>query len=331
LAGTINDARRCAIVCIQRAGIATNVRSAAILKGKTMDVATFHAIRRFVDVQSGRIAFFEQGQGPVALFVHGVPLNGYHWRHVIDRVQHRRRCIAVDLMGLGYTEIEPSQDVSFTAQARMIAEVIDALGIEKVDLIGNDSGGAVAQIFAAHNPNRLASVVVTNCDVHDGWPPPQVLPIMEHARNGTLAPIFQSMVDRPDLARERNARGESVPLFRSYADPSVLTDEIIRLYLQPVLSSQQRIEAFQKYWLGFDNRHTVAIYPQLKLLSVPTLIVWGLQDIFFDKKWAYWLKKTIPGAKRVVEVTDARLFFPEDRPAALAGSMLKFWDDVSID
>jgi pimeloyl-ACP methyl ester carboxylesterase len=85
------------------------------------------------------------------------------------------------------------------------------------------------------------------------------------------------------------------------------------------------------YWLGFDNRHTVAIYPQLKLLSVPTLIVWGLQDIFFDKKWAYWLKKTIPGAKRVVEVPDARLFFPEDRPAALAGPMLKFWNDVSID
>jgi hypothetical protein len=44
-------------------------------------------------------------------------------------------------------------------------------------------------------------------------------------RNGTLAPIFQPTLDRPDLARERYARGESVPLFRSYADPSVLTDE----------------------------------------------------------------------------------------------------------
>jgi pimeloyl-ACP methyl ester carboxylesterase len=75
-----------------------------------------------------------------------VPLNGYHWRHVIDRVRHRRRCIVIDLMGLGYTEIGYSQDVSFTAQARMIAEVLDALGIEQVDLVGNDSGGAVAQI-----------------------------------------------------------------------------------------------------------------------------------------------------------------------------------------
>jgi len=294
-----------------------------------MDIATFHANRRYADVKSGRIAFVERGQGPVAVFVHGVPLNGYHWRNVIDRVQHRRRCVAIDLMGLGYTEIEPSQDVSFTAQARMIAEVLDALKIEKIDLVGNDSGGAIAQIFAAHHPERLTSLVLTNCDVHDGWPPPQVLPIMEHARKGKLAPIFQPMLDRPDLARERYARGESVPLFRSYADPSVLTDEVIRLYLQPLLSSQERLEAFQRYWLGFDNAHTVAIHSALETLQVPTLIVWGLKDIFFDKTWAYWLKDTIPGAKRVIEIADARLFFPEDRPDALSGPMLQFWGEVA--
>jgi pimeloyl-ACP methyl ester carboxylesterase len=293
-----------------------------------MDITTFHANRRYADVKSGRIAYFEKGSGPAALFVHGVPLNGYHWRNIIDRVQHRRRCIGVDLMALGYTEIAPTQDVSFTTQARMLAEVMDALGIEKFDLVGNDSGGAIAQIFAAQHPERLTSLVLTNCDVHDGWPPPRVLPIMEHARKGTLAPIFQLMLDRPDLARERYARGESVPLFRSYADPSVLTDEVIGLYLRPLLSSQQRIEAFQRYWLGFDNSHTVAIHAALKALQVPTLIVWGLKDIFFDKKWAYWLKDAIPGARRVIEVPDGRLFFPEDLPDTLAEPMIQFWDEA---
>ena len=66
-----------------------------------------------------------------------------------------------------------------------------------------------------------------------------------------------------------------MPLFRCYADPRILTDEVIRLYLQPPLSSQQRIEAFQRYWLAFDNAQTVAIHAALKRLSVPTLIVWG--------------------------------------------------------
>ena len=193
--------------------------------------------------------------------------------------------MAVDLMGLGYSEITPTQDISFTAQARMLAQVIDALGIERVDLIGNDSDGAIAQIFAAHHPDRLTSFVLTNCDVHDGWPPQQVLPLLQHARAGTLVPIFQPLMDRPDLARERHANGEQVPLFRSYADPSVLTDEVIRLYLQPLLSSPQRIAAFQRYWLGFNNTQTVAIQAALQTLQVPTLIVWALQDFFFDKKW----------------------------------------------
>jgi pimeloyl-ACP methyl ester carboxylesterase len=209
-----------------------------------MNIATFHKSRRFAEVKSCRIAYFEQGQGPVALFIHGVPLNGYHWRHIIDRIQHRGRCIAIDLMGLGFTEIAASQDVSFTAQAQMIAEVLDALGIGKINLIANDSGGAIAQIFAAHHSDRLTSLVLTNCDVHDGWPPPQVLPLIEHSRNGTIAAVFGPTAEHPNLARERHARGESAPLFRSYADPGILTDDLIRLYLQPPLSSPERIDAF---------------------------------------------------------------------------------------
>ena len=93
-----------------------------------MDIASFHARRRFAEVKSGRIAYFEEGEGPVALFIHGVPLNGYHWRHVVGRVSHLRRCVAIDLMGLGYTEIAPDQDVSFTAQAQMLGEVLDEIG-----------------------------------------------------------------------------------------------------------------------------------------------------------------------------------------------------------
>ena len=293
-----------------------------------MDIASFHAARRFAEVKSGRIAYVEQGNGPAALFIHGVPLNGYHWRHVVDRLKHRRRCIALDLMGLGYSEISANQDVSFTAQAQMIAEFIDALGIDKIDLVANDSGGAIAQIFAAHHPHRLNSLVLTNCDAHDNWPPPQVLPLIERSRAGTLAPIFQPLIDRPDLARERHARGEPVPLFRCYTDPSVLTDEVIRLYLAPLLSSPERIDAFGRYFLGFDSTHTTAIEPALKTLHAPTLIVWALDDFFFDRKWAYWLKDTIPGARRVVEVPDARLFFPEDRPDAVAMPILEFWDEL---
>ena len=281
-----------------------------------MDAAEFHSLRRFAQTPSGRIAYSEQGAGPVALFIHGVPLNGFHWRHIIAELRGTRRCIALDLMGLGYTEIGPAHDVSFTAQARMLAEFLDALGIEQADVVANDSGGAIAQIFAAGHPQRLRSLTLTNCDVHDNWPPPAIAPQIEAARKGTLIDAYAGFIDQPDARRER--------FKRAYADPGVLTNETYRVYIDPLRSSAQRRDNFHRYWLAFDNRQTVAIEPRLRELRVPTLVVWGLDDIFFELKWAHWLKRTIPGARRVVEVPDARLFFAEDRPQALAGPLREF-------
>jgi haloalkane dehalogenase len=71
----------------------------------TMHVAEFHAARRFEDTPFGRIAFIERGSGDPALFVHGLPLNGFHWRSVIESLAGHRRCVEPDLMGLGYTEV----------------------------------------------------------------------------------------------------------------------------------------------------------------------------------------------------------------------------------
>lgn len=58
-------------------------------------------------------------------------------------------------------------------------------------------------------------------------------------------------------------------------------------------------------------------------MRAPTLIVWGTADVFFDVKWAYWLRDTIPGATEVIEVPGAKLFFPEEQPAMLAERILE--------
>src|SRR5271155_1586938 len=59
--------------------------------------------RRFLETQYGRIAFMDRGMGDVVLFLHGFPLSGFQWRGAIGRLSPHRRCLAPDLMGLGYT------------------------------------------------------------------------------------------------------------------------------------------------------------------------------------------------------------------------------------
>src|ERR1051325_8079755 len=96
-----------------------------------MTPTEFAAARRTVDTPSGTIAYVEHGQGPAALFVHGVFLNGYLWRDVLARLGGVRRCLAVDLLAHGATRVRPGQEISFPAQARMLVEFLDALGIER--------------------------------------------------------------------------------------------------------------------------------------------------------------------------------------------------------
>src|ERR1700756_61528 len=140
-----------------------------------------------VETPSGRISYTSAGSGPVALFVHGVVLNKHLWRHQLSGLSDIRRCIAVDLLAHGDTEIEPNQDVSVTANANMLREVLDALRIDQVDLVGNDSGGGIAQIFAALNPNRVRSLTLTDCDTHDNWPPEAFKPFVEMVAAGGLS------------------------------------------------------------------------------------------------------------------------------------------------
>src|SRR3979490_2408894 len=141
---------------------------------------------RHVDTPSGRIGYVEVGSGPVALFVHGVLLNKHMWRYQLGALSDFRRCIAVDLLAHGDTEIAAQQDVSVTANAKMLGEFLDALHIDQVDLVGNDSGGGIAQIFAAHHPQRVRSLTLTNCDAQDNWPPEAFQPFLAIAATGGL-------------------------------------------------------------------------------------------------------------------------------------------------
>jgi len=269
--------------------------------------ATTQPSKRSVRTASGKIAYVEQGSGPVALFVHGVLLNGHLWRHQLAHLSDIRRCIAVDLLAHGDTEIVPEQDVSVTANANMLAQFLDALDIAQVDLVGNDSGGGIAQIFAALHPHRVRSLTLTDCDTHDNWPPEAFKPFLAMAADGGLRGALEAMLADKSVYRSPDALGPA------YEHAERLSDADIDLYLQPFLRTPQRLRDFERFLAAFDNKHTRAIENRLKALAAPTLIVWGTDDIYFDVRWSRWLAETIPGTRKRVEYEGARIFFPEER------------------
>jgi pimeloyl-ACP methyl ester carboxylesterase len=275
--------------------------------------------RHRVETASGRISYTEQGAGPVALFVHGVLLNGHLWRHQLAELSDIRRSIAVDLLAHGDTEIAPDQDVSVTANAKMLEEFLDALKIDRVDLVGNDSGGGIAQIFAALHPERVRSLTLTDCDTHDNWPPEAFKPFLAMAAGGGLRGTLDAMLSDKRIYRSPQALGPA------YEHPERVSDDSIETYLGPLVRSEQRTRDLQRFLAAFDNRHTLAIEQGLKTLNAPTLIVWGTDDVYFDVKWSRWLADTIPGTRRRVEFTGARIFFPEERWADFNKELRTHW------
>lgn len=279
----------------------------------------FAAKRRFVETSFGRIAYVSMGAGPHAVFLHGVPLNGYHWRGQLERLAGERTCIAVDLLGLGATEPAPGCDVSFPSQSRMVIEFLDKLGVGSFDLVANDSGGAIAQLIAVANPRRLRSLVLTNCDAHDNWPPPAFMPAFVLAKTGRLADAMAGLLTNIGLARS------DLGLGTAYENPEHLTPELVSAYIAPLIATPERRALLNQYVGAMDPAQTVAIEAELAKITAPTLIVWGADDAFFPLKWAHWLKERIPGATRVVELQGSRLFFPEERPEYSSRLIAEHW------
>jgi pimeloyl-ACP methyl ester carboxylesterase len=251
--------------------------------------------------------------------VHGVLLNGHLWRHQLAALSDIRRHIAVDLLAHGDTELATQQDVSVTANAKMLAEFLDALHVERVDLVGNDSGGGIAQIFAVHHPQRVRSLTLTNCDAHDNWPPQPFKPFLEMAAAGGLPGTLSAMVGDKNIYRSAQALGPA------YEHPHKVTDETIDIYLRPHLRTAQRTHDLERFLAAFDASHTIAIEAPLKQLQAPTLVVWGTDDIYFDVKWADWLAATIPGTRRNTRFEGARIFFPEERWQAFNQELRDHW------
>jgi pimeloyl-ACP methyl ester carboxylesterase len=282
-----------------------------------LDVSTFITRRRSLPAPGGEIAYAEFGDraAPAALFVHGLATSGLLWRHVIEQLSGTSRCIAIDLPAHGGTPAR--EELSVAALAEVVTQLCDGLGLGQVDLVANDTGGAISQIFAARHPERLRSLTLTNCDTDGNFPPPELAPMVELARQGQVAPTLVAIAGDPASWRVSLLAG-------LYDDPAKIPDEVWREYYA-IGETTDRARDVERMIASFDPADLAAASEGLRTLRVPTLIAWGTGEPMFGVKWAYQLCDMIPGARDVIEVVGAKLFFPEERPGDLVPHLRRHW------
>jgi pimeloyl-ACP methyl ester carboxylesterase len=273
-----------------------------------------------VQTPSGPASYIDTGgPGRVAMFVHGLGTSSYLWRHVIDQLDGQRRCVAVDLPLHGQTPAAADQDFSLPGFARFLAEFCEGLELNDIDLVANDTGGAISQVFATGHPELLHTLTLTNCETHKNLPPRVLLPAVWLAHMGLAARIS------PRLLRDIR-RGRKRFYGLGYQDIENLPEDLARFWLKSQFATPELARQNQRIMTSLHARDLLAIEPALARLQVPTLIVWGTGDIFFRRKWAYWLRDTIPGATEVVELAGARIFFPDERATELTAALRRHWD-----
>jgi pimeloyl-ACP methyl ester carboxylesterase len=285
---------------------------------RDLSIQRLEPYQRQVQTASGAVGYLDTGGDlPVALFVHGVATASSLWGNAIPLLADERRCIAVDLPLHGRTPAAPDQEFTLGAMADFLTEFCDALGLTEFDLVGNDTGGAICQVFAVREAKRLRTLTLTNCDTQGNYPPKAFLPTIWLAKLGVLAPLG------------RRARGSARMRRRMLAttlqDVKSVPDELTASWAQPVFATRETSQAFQHWLAKMNDRELVAIEPELKRLQAPTLLVWGTKDPFFKPRWAEWLRDTIPGATQIVEVPGGKLFFPYERATEFAAAVRPHW------
>jgi pimeloyl-ACP methyl ester carboxylesterase len=284
------------------------------------EMERFDKHRSQVRTRSGPASYVDTGgPGRPVLFVHGIGSSSYLWRNVIGELEGQRRCVAVDLPSHGSTPAATDQDFSLPGLARFVADCCEALELADIDLVANDTGGAVSQVFAAGNAGRLRTLTLTNCEAHDNMPPRLLLPAVLLARLGLYAPLARRLARDIPRTSKRMFRGV-------YQDAANMPEDVVQAWMEAQIGTPQAARQSQRLLTSLHARDLLAAEPALRRLQVPTLIVWGTGDRFFHRRWAYWLRDTIPGATEVIELEGARLFFPDERAAEFTAALRRHWE-----
>ncbi|HEU4599885.1 MAG TPA: alpha/beta hydrolase [Solirubrobacterales bacterium] len=270
--------------------------------------------RKEVQLAAGRIRYREAGEGKPIVFVHGFLVDGRLWDGVVDALSDRCRCLAPDWpLGSQQVPMRPDADLTPYGVAAIIAGFLEALELEDVTIVGNDSGGAMSQVLVTRHPERIGRLVLTNCDTHDNFPPGMFKALPAVAKLPGAMPALLGPVRIGAVARAA---------YRPFARTPIPA-ELVGSWTDPVLHNPGVRHDAKKFTIGMNKRYTLEAAEKLHGSDLPLLLAWAPGDKYFPLKYAERLRDEVPNA-RLVEIPDAATFVPLDQPGRLADEIAAF-------
>jgi pimeloyl-ACP methyl ester carboxylesterase len=278
-----------------------------------------------IELSAGRIEYADTGgDGPVIVLLHGLMMDASLWDDVIARLTPGHRCLAPVLpFGAHRLAMEPGADLSLPGVARLVEEFLDRLDLHAVTLVGNDTGGAVAQLLMAEDPPagvevaraagmaRVAGVVLVSCDAFGNFPPGLTGKTLVAA--GKLPPaLFGLFMQQLRLRPVRR-----LPI--AFGWLTKRGDAATARWIRPVLTRPaiRRDTTRVLRAVAADKRLLLRAADRLPAYGGRALVVWARKDRVMPPEHARRLAELLPAAS-LEWVDDSYTLVPLDQPAVLA-------------
>jgi pimeloyl-ACP methyl ester carboxylesterase len=267
---------------------------------------------RTITVDGCRLHLIDEGSGPVLLLVHA-GMWSFVWRDLIADLSGDFRCVAVDFPGSGLTQAPAGYPVGLASNSRLLAGVVDRLGLTDATLVGHDLGGLIGLNWAARHPDLVRGLVLLNTF---GWPPQPALRAMLKLMGGpAMRPLNTATNLVPRITAGRFGVGRH------------LTRQARTAFLGPTRERTRRRTFHQ---LMADASRSTQLLEQVEaaqrtsLADRPVLTVFGqYNDPFrFQRRW----RELYPHARQVI-VPHGNHFPMNDDPQGVAAAIRSWWQD----
>ena len=268
---------------------------------------------RFLDVGSGEVAYRTVGSGPDVLFVHGWPVSSATFRCLLPHLADQVTCHLIDLPGAGSSRYTTETPLTIANHVHSVRRSIDLLGLDRVAVVGHDSGGMIARHAVAGDPRlRAMALIDTEQSTGVSWKFKSFLA-------GRKVPGFGAtlgwLAGKPALRRNRLVLGDA------FVDRSLLDGEFDEFFLQPLSRDAEHRDATMSLLKSFDYQLVKDLGGLHRKIDVPVVLVWGEHDRFFPLDWARKMVADFKDARLEV-IAGAGLFAHEERPAETAAALL---------